>query len=248
MNDDALFPDPLVRKLEESIQYRFQDREHLYRAMTHSSARNRERGCNERLEFLGDSILGLVISEYLYHHFPESEEGILSMIKSVVVSAKTLSVKAHDLSIDDLIVVGRGLSEKNALPKSLLCNAFEALIAAIYLDGGLAPAKTFILQNLESSIAEVLHNEHEKNYKSILQDYAQRTWTSIPVYRVTRELGPDHGKFFQVAVEVNGTRYGPAWGKSKKEAEQRAARTALVVLGIEEEGPPAEPIAVPDEA
>lgn len=248
MNHDSPFPEPIVRKLEEEIQHRFRNREFLYQALTHSSARNRERDCNERMEFLGDSILGLVISEYLYHHFPESEEGTLSMIKSVVVSAKTLSVKARDLELDGLIVVGRGLSEKRAIPKSLLCNAYEALIAAIYLDGGLAPAKTFILQNLESSIVEVVGNRHEKNYKSILQDHAQRTWTTIPVYRVLRELGPDHGKFFQMAVEMNGNRYGPAWGKSKKEAEQRAARTALVTLGMETAEPPAEPPPVPDES
>ncbi len=248
MNGDAQFPEELIRKLEESLQYRFQDRAHLHRALTHSSARSRELGCNERLEFLGDSILGLVIAEYLYHHFPDEEEGVLSMIKSVVVSAKTLSVKAKDLALDGLIVVGRGLGDNRALPKSLLCNAFEALIAAIYLDGGLAPAKTFILRNLESSIGDVVRNEHDRNWKSILQDHAQRTWTAIPAYRVLRELGPDHGKFFQVAVEVNGTRHPAAWGKSKKEAEQRAARAALVSLGLEEPPAVADPVLVPDEA
>ncbi len=227
-----------LEELERAIGYNFRSRRLLVQALTHSSARDREHACNERLEFLGDAVLGLIISEFLYHHFPDYEEGELSTIKSYVVSAQSLSAKARELGLEPLIVLGKGLNARRPVPKSILCNVFEALVAALYLDGTLADAKAFILRNLEQTVEQVLKNEHEKNYKSMLQDYAQKQWTVIPAYHVTRELGPDHGKFFQVTAEIRGTVYGPAWGKSKKEAEQRAARAALVTLGLVKEGPP----------
>lgn len=224
--------DERLEELERSLGYRFRDRRLLVQALTHSSARDREHECNERLEFLGDAVLGLTMSEYLYHHFPEYEEGDLSMIKSFVVSASSLSVKAREVGLESLIVLGRGLSARRPIPKSILCNIFEAVIAAMFMDGGLEPAKAFILRSLQATVEQVLKDEHERNYKSILQDHTQKQWTVIPVYRVTREVGPDHGKFFQVTAEVNGRAFGPAWGKSKKEAEQRAARAALEALGL----------------
>jgi len=231
-----------LEDLERSIGYNFRSRRLLVQALTHSSARDREHECNERLEFLGDSVLGLIIAEFLYHHFPDYEEGELSTIKSYVVSAQSLANKAKEVGLEPLIVLGKGLHARRPVPRSILCNVFEALVAAIFLDGSLQDAKAFILRSLEKTIEQVLKNEHEKNYKSMLQDYAQKQWTVIPVYQVTRELGPDHGKFFQVTAEMRGTLYGPAWGRSKKEAEQRAARAALIALGLLKEGPPAEPL------
>jgi len=225
-------PEEILRHLEERLHCRFKDTRLAVQALTHSSAKDKDCPCNERLEFLGDAILGQVVSEYLYHHFPGYEEGDLSTMKSIIVSAKTLAEKARELGLDQLVILGRGLAEKKALPRSILCNAYEAIVAAIYLDGGMDAAKTFILSTLRMTVEEILKDEHEKNYKSMLQDHAQRQMATIPVYRVTREVGPDHKKMFQVVVELDGTEYGPAWGASKKEAEQRAARLALQQIGL----------------
>jgi len=229
-----------LEALERAIGYNFRSRRLLVQALTHSSARDRDHDCNERLEFLGDAVLGLTMSNYLYQHFPDFEEGDLSTIKSYVVSAASLAARARELGLDPLIVLGKGLNARRPIPRSILCNIFEALIAAIYLDGSLAEAQTFILRHLEPTVEQVLKNEHEKNYKSMLQDHAQKQWTVIPSYQVRRELGPDHGKFFEVTAEVKGRIFGPAWGKSKKEAEQRAARAALLSLGLLKEDPPEE--------
>lgn len=222
----------ILRHLEARIHHRFKDGRLAVQALTHSSAKEKDLPCNERLEFLGDAILGHVVSEHLFHHFPGYEEGDLSTMKSIIVSARTLAEKARELGLDQVVILGRGLAEKKALPRSILCNAFEALVAAIYLDAGMDAAREFILSTLRVKVDEILKDEHEKNYKSMLQDHAQRHLASIPAYRVTRESGPDHKKMFQVVVEVGGTSYGPAWGSSKKEAEQRAARLALQELGL----------------
>jgi ribonuclease-3 len=225
-------PEDVLRHLEERVRYRFKDAALAVQSMTHSSAKDRDFPCNERLEFLGDAILGQVVSEYLFHHFPGYEEGDLSTMKSIIVSAKTLAEKARELELERVVILGRGLTEKKALPRSILCNAFEALIAAVYLDGGLEVARGFILGNIRMKVDEILKDEHEKNYKSLLQDYAQRRLSLIPVSRVTKEVGPDHRKMFQVIVELDGKQYGPAWGTNKKEAEQRAAKLALETLGL----------------
>ncbi|MHC4605727.1 MAG: ribonuclease III [Planctomycetota bacterium] len=218
--------------LEERLAYTFKKPELAIQAITHSSARDRDRPCNERLEFFGDAILGHIVSEHLFHNFPDYEEGELSTMKSIVVSAKTLSTRARDLGLDEMIILGRGLAEKRHLPRSILCNTFEALIAALYLDGGVEIARDFVLKNIRAKIEEILKNQHEKNYKSMLQDFAQRNLSTIPEYEVTKEVGPDHKKLFQVVVHLDKNSYGPAWGSNKKEAEQRAARSALAKLGL----------------
>ncbi len=223
---------PDLTELEKRLGHTFKDKTIAFQAITHSSARDVNRPCNERLEFFGDAILGQVVSEYLYHNFPDYEEGELSTMKSIIVSAKTLSERALGLGLEDVIVLGRGLAEKRQLPKSILCNTFEALIAALYLDGGFEVAREFVLDNVRDKVNEILKNEHEKNYKSLLQDFAQRNLATIPDYKVTKEVGPDHKKMFQVMVHLDGNEYGPAWGANKKEAEQRAARVALDILGL----------------
>ena len=235
MTDDQAPPDSLpvdLSVLEERIGHRFGDPQLAIQAITHSSARDRDRMCNERLEFFGDAILGHIVSEYLFHHFPDYEEGELSTMKSIIVSAKTLSVRAREIGLEPMVILGRGLAERSQLPQSILCNTFEALIAALYMDGGFEIAKRFVLDNIQDKIDEILNNEHEKNYKSILQDYAQRKLATIPEYEVIREVGPDHKKMFQVMVKVDGRELGPAWGSNKKEAEQRAARLALDTLDL----------------
>lgn len=222
----------ILRHLEERVHHRFLDERLAVQAMTHSSAKEKDLPCNERLEFLGDAILGHVVSEHLFRNFPQYEEGDLSTMKSIIVSAKTLAEKGKELELEKIIILGRGLTEKKQLPRSILANVFEALIAALYIDAGLEIARNFILTHLRMKVDQILKDEHEKNYKSLLQDYAQRNMSTIPAYRVTKEAGPDHKKMFEVAVEVDHKDYGPAWGESKKEAEQRAARVALVSLGL----------------
>jgi ribonuclease-3 len=222
----------ILDHLETRLGHRFKTPALAVQAMTHSSAKDRDLPCNERLEFLGDAILGQIISEHLYHHFPGYEEGELSTMKSIIVSAKTLAERAKDLELDRIILLGRGLAEKRLLPRSILCNAFEALIAALYLDAGFEAARDFVLRRLRVDIDVILKDKHEKNYKSLLQDYAQRKSSVVPAYKVTREHGPDHKKMFEVAVELEGATYGPALGANKKEAEQRAARRALQELGL----------------
>ncbi len=222
----------IVDALENRIGYRFKDSSLAVQAMTHSSAKDKDRPSNERFEFFGDAILGLVISEHLFRTFPNYEEGELSTMKSVIVSAKTLSLSAEELGLDKVVVLGRGLADKKSLPRSILGNAFEATVAALYLDDGFDRARAFIMKNLAPHIAHIADDKHEKNYKSLLQDYAQRHVAAIPQYRVLQETGPDHKKRFHVAVDLDGRTYGPAWGDNKKEAEQAAAREALLVLGL----------------
>src|SRR5437762_9691940 len=170
----------ILAHLQAKLQHRFQDTKLAVQSLTHSSAKDKDLPCNERLEFLGDAILGHVISEHLFQHFPGYEEGDLSTMKSIIVSAKTLSEKARELELDRIIILGRGLTEKRQLPRSILCNAFEAVIAALYIDGGMESAKGFMLGSLKMKVDEVLSDEHEKNYKSQLQDYAQRRANVIP--------------------------------------------------------------------
>jgi ribonuclease-3 len=222
----------ILAHLESKLHYKFKDARLAVQAVTHSSAKDKDFPCNERLEFLGDAILGQVISEHLFHLFPDYAEGDLSTMKSIIVSAVTLSDKAQERGLDHAIILGRGLTESRHLPRSILCNLFEAIVAALYLDGGMEVARGFILESLRTKVDEILKDEHEKNYKSLFQDYAQRRINAIPVYRVMKEMGPDHKKMFQVVVELDGAQYGPAWGANKKEAEQRVAKLALESLGL----------------
>lgn len=233
MADDLSLSEEQLLELEENLKYKFKDRNFITHALTHSSVKDKGLASNERLEFLGDSILGYIVSEYLYLNFPNHQEGGLSAMKSILVSAKTLASRAKTLGLDKVVIVGRGLDKRKSLPRSILCDTFEAIVAAIYLDGGIEAVKEFILRNIQDKIHEIKDNLYEKNYKSLLQDYAQREFSTIPIYTVTKESGPDHRKMFQVIVEVNGKSYGPAWGMNKKEAEQGAAKLALQSLGIE---------------
>jgi ribonuclease-3 len=222
----------ILRHLQAKLRHTFAKPGLALQALTHSSAKDKDFPCNERLEFLGDAILGHIISEHLFQLFPDYEEGDLSTMKSIIVSASTLAEKAQELELEKIVILGRGLKEKRNLPKSILANAFEAVIAALYLDGGFETTRDFVLANLKVKVDEILKDEHEKNYKSLLQDYAQRAKATIPAYKVMKEEGPDHKKMFQVVVELAGTQFGPAWGANKKEAEQRAARKALQTLGL----------------
>ncbi|MDP6113055.1 MAG: ribonuclease III [Planctomycetota bacterium] len=219
-------------EIEGRIGYNFIDPSKLELALTHSSSKSPDGVCNERQEFLGDAILGMVISEHLYRHFPDYNEGELTRIKSVVVSRPVLAVSLKEMGMDSYIRVGRGLGQRK-LPRSVLANVFEAIICAIYEDCGLEQAQAFILFGLKSQILTVIQDEHEKNYKSLLQQYTQKEMASTPTYKVVSQKGPDHSKQFQVVAVISGKEYISGWGRSKKEAEQRAAEQTLSLLAEE---------------
>ena len=156
-----------VEKIEEKIGYTFNDKSLIIQALTHSSAKENYLHCNERLEFLGDSILGHIVSEYLYSTYPNKREGELSLMKSILVSAKIFCNAMKGLELDGVIMVGRGLVDKKSLPSSLLSDAFESIVAAIYIDGGFDKAKDFTFKRLMQAFDEVKSNKYEKNYKAI---------------------------------------------------------------------------------
>ncbi len=225
--------DERLARCEHQVGYQFADRSLLQAALTHSSGAETRLASNERLEFLGDAILGAVVCDLLFHQFPESLEGELTQIKSVVVSRQTCAKISEALGLHHLIIVGKGLANRGQLPLSLLANVFESLVAAIYLDGGHVATRTFIESFMRPEIDLVAAGGTEGNYKSILQQVAQRDLDATPTYHVIDERGPDHAKFFKVVAQVGRDRYHPAWGRNKKEAEQRAACNALAELNHE---------------
>jgi ribonuclease-3 len=182
------------------------------------------------MEFLGDSVLGHVVAEYVYHLLPDYDEGEMTKVKSVVVSTNGLAEIGQKLHLDRFLIVGRGISMRGTIPSSLMANVFEALVAAVYLDRGFECVRLFILDHLGGPIEDCLQDRHQKNYKSILQQIAQRDLNTTPTYRVLKEEGPDHRKDFEVVAVVGGYEFEPGWGPTKREAEQRAARAAVLAL------------------
>jgi ribonuclease-3 len=217
----------------ESITgYKFTDPALLEQALSHSSAVDDRSESNERLEFLGDSVLGFVVCCVTYERFPDFEEGDMTKVKSLVVSRKTCSEIADSLEIARVLRVGKGMNSQNEIPNSVTGAAFEALIGAIYLDGGLEKAKIFVLQTMSERIDEAASSTHQDNYKSILQQFGQKREGTAPLYVVLDEKGPDHAKCFEVAVDLNGRRFESCWAASKKQAEQLAALAALLELEV----------------
>jgi ribonuclease-3 len=224
-----------IADLELLLGHHFRDTGYIENALSHSSIKTENRPSNERLEFLGDSVLGLVVAETLYRRF-DDDEGTLTRIKSHAVSRATLQRIAQAMGLERYILVGKGVA-KREIPASLLGNLFEAIIGAIYLDAGLASARKFILRHLDVVIEEIVEDRSERNYKSMLQHYCQRDLGAVPTYRVVREFGPAHGRAFEVAIVVSGKEYGRAKAASKKEAEQGAARAALIHFRQVDESP-----------
>jgi ribonuclease-3 len=222
--------EPDLQACEASLGYRFGDSSLLRRALTHSSIKGPDQPSNERLEFLGDAVLGQIVSHALYERFPDFSEGQLTKIKSVVVSRRTLGRCSRRLGVDRFLAVGKGVTSNRSLPFSLLGDVFEAILAAVYLDGGYAEARDFVLRHLGDEVERVLENRHVKNYKSLLQHLVQRRFDTVPCYRVVEERGPDHSKSFHVRAVVEGRALGSAWGRSKKAAEQLAAKESYARL------------------
>ncbi len=221
-----------LRSPEKTIQYRISDKTLLEKALTHSSVATTRLESNERLEFFGDSVLEIIICQALYENFPEYLEGDLTKIKSMLVSRKTCAKVAGELGFDKLINVGPGMEQSAALKGSLAAGAIEAIIAAIYIDGGMKPTKRFVLTAFGKLIDCADANEHHENFKSLLQQYAQQELSSCVHYETLDEKGPDHNKCFECAAIINSKRYKSAWGNNKKESQQKAAYNALAELGV----------------
>ncbi|MFV0442435.1 MAG: ribonuclease III [Planctomycetaceae bacterium] len=218
------------------VGYRFRDRALLVCALTHASIAKTRIDSNERLEFLGDAILGMIVCEQLYRAYRGATEGELTRIKSVVVSRATCAELTQDLGLDRYLVLGRGVDSHGRVPSSILAAVFESVVGAMYLDGGFEVARQFVLSQTQQQVQQAADSATGVNFKSLLQQLTQRTRGCTPCYRVLDEQGPDHSKCFQVAAVLGTQTFIPAWGPSKKEAEQRAAGNALAEL--EGESPP----------
>jgi len=229
-----------LEPLEKRIGYRFRDRGLLEHALTHRSRVHEDASGgvfdNESLEFLGDSVLGFVIADMLFRQFPQHNEGQKSKLKASIVSAISLARLAEKLGIGEFLILGRGEEKTGGRRKhAIIADCYEALIAAIYLDGGIEPARGFIERQFEDLIGEArrsgAHEAFTEDYKSALQERLQREGKGLPLYRLTAELGPPHHRRFHVDVVANGEVMSSAEGRTKKEAAQAAARAALTILG-----------------
>lgn len=215
------------------LGYDFKNIAYLRTALTHSSYANERKGivCNERQEFLGDSVLSIIVSDYIYKHCPELPEGELTKLRASLVCEKTLASYARSIDLGNHLLLSRGESKSGGRNRpSILADAFESVIAAIYLDGGMENARKFVL----SFVVKDIKNHKTKrfnDYKTRLQEIVQKNPEEKISYVLTGESGPDHDKHFTVEVHLNSNIVGKGGGRSKKEAEQQAAREALELMG-----------------
>lgn len=219
-----------VSELQQQIAYAFRDPRLLERALTHKSFANENRLSehNERMEFLGDSVLSLVVSELLMNALPDASEGELSRIRAAVVSEPSLAAVAREIGLGDFLLVGRGEEQTGGRDKdSLLADSLEALVASLYLDGGIEQAGSFITRFFKDRLDRVQTAGGTADHKTELQELCQERLKTLPEYRVASESGPDHRKEFTVELSIRGEVYGRGIGRNKKEAEQRAAKEAL---------------------
>ena len=226
----------VLQELEQIIGYTFTDREILMLSLCHSSSVDHRLLSNERLEFIGDSILALIICQHLFERFNSYLEGDLTKMKSMLVSRRTCAKVAKNLGLNKYLRVGKGMTSSRALAGSLAAGLLEAIIAAIYFDGGMEQARGFVLSNFASFIDKADNEYEHDNFKSLLQQYSQQQLNSTPAYSLLDEKGPDHDKCFESQVIIGDRHFPSAWGTNKKEAEQKAAFYALVDLGILDTG------------
>ncbi|MCF2595225.1 ribonuclease III [Pseudoflavonifractor phocaeensis] len=221
-----------MKTLEEKLGYTFQNQKLLENALTHSSCANESRGrlsSNERLEFLGDSILGMVVADHLYRNHPDLPEGELTRTRAALVCEESLVEVAQELGLGEYLRLGKGEEAGGGRQRpSIRADAVEAVLAAVYLDGGIGSARKIIQKYILSREVAGLTKPHD--YKTALQELVQRESGQVLRYRLTGEEGPDHNKRFFVAVELNGNCVGSGTGRSKKEAEQMAAKAAIEAL------------------
>ena len=227
-----------LQEIEKKLKTSFLNKALLNQALTHSSYGHEAKAPdNERLEFLGDAILKLVVSEYLYHKFPERAEGDLTKIRAAVISDDTLAGVGRRLYLGDYLLLSANEKRTGgARRKSNQANAFEAVIGAVFLDAGIGKSRELILGLLEAEIEKVSREGYIRDYKSALQEFTQKHKWELPRYRVIKETGPKHRKVFWMEVKIKGRRYGVGRGRNKKESEQRAAMQALRRLKMEGKG------------
>jgi len=220
---------------EEKIGIHFKNKDLLIRAFTHRSYVNENRDAkkhNERLEFLGDAVLELIITEYLFNKYPEKPEGELTAVRAALVNTQSISSAARDLEMNDFLLLSRGETKDIGRARQyILANTVEALLGAIYLDQGYEKAKEHISRTLFSRTDEIVEKKLWQDAKSLLQEKAQDELNITPTYKTVKEEGPDHDKHFTVAVLFDTETITEGKGKSKQEAEQEAARNALTMKG-----------------
>ena len=224
-----------MQTLEAKLKYKFNNVELLKNALVHSSYANEIRGnthSNERLEFLGDSVLSIIVADHIYHKYSNMPEGELTRMRASLVCEKTLCALSRELGIGEYLLLGRGEDKNGGRERdSILADAFEAVLAAIYLDGGMAAAKKHILNTVLRDFDNHSDEDSFKDYKTTLQEIIQRNPEECVSYILLDETGPDHDKQFTVAVKLNSNIIGTGTGKSKKQAEQMAAHQALKLMG-----------------
>ncbi len=225
------------RSIENILGYRFRNPDLIEQALTHRSVlpqTGQDRSqANEQLEFLGDAVLELVIVDHLFRRFPDKTEGDLTKLKSMIVSGDSLQAIAQKINLGDFINMSENEARNGGRNRhSILEDTFEAVIAAIYLDGGHKPAERFIKKNLLAFLDEIIEEKLDTNFKSQLLEHAQSSNRGMPLYSISKESGPDHNKKFEIEVSLNGEIVGKGNGKSKKTAQQNAARNALSNLNI----------------
>ncbi|MFH1762292.1 MAG: ribonuclease III [bacterium] len=226
-----------LRDFEEIIGYNFKNKNYLKHALSHRSYVYSHDGTslesNERLEFLGDAVLDLIVSDHLYHIYPEKREGTLSKYKSLIISRKVLKHASDKINLEKYIFLSDSEEKSGGRSRiSINSDAIEAVIGAIYLDGGHKNARAFIQKIVLADMEEILKDRKLFNYKSILLEYFQSIGRSLPRYVTIEESGPEHNKTFKLCVEYEDKKYNAGRGKTKKDAEQDAARAALEELGV----------------
>ena len=223
-----------MKNLEKNIGYVFKDKSLLELALTHSSYANElgnQAKCNERLEFLGDSVLSIIVSDYLYNNF-ETPEGDLTKLRASLVCEEALFDFAKEINLGEFIKLGKGEQNNGGNKRpSILSDAFEALLAAMYLDGGIKPVKDLVLKFVKADLKDTKRIAF-KDYKTELQEIIQKNPEEKIEYVLIDEQGPDHDKLFTVSIELNSLSFAQGTGKSKKAAEQAAAREALKLMGL----------------
>ena len=228
---------PDLARLNDQLEYKFKDEKIIFKALKHRSyltITNEERiESNERLELLGDAVLGLVVTDFLYENYPNEEEGVLTTYRSLLVNRKMLSKIGKAFGLGDYVLLNEAEEKSGGRQReSIMSDLMESIIGAIYLDGGLSAAARFVQDNITIRLDEIVSNGVVKNYKSLLQEHCQSLGQRGPNYYVEQETGPDHDKTFLVSVKVNGEKLGNGEGPSKKSAEQRAAKEALIYLKV----------------
>ncbi len=223
-----------IEKLQKCLDYQFKNQDLILEALTHKSFKKPYN--NERLEFLGDAVLNLIVGEYLYHKFPESNEGELSKIRASLVNEKGFTLLANNIHLGDYIYMSNAEDRNKGRHKaSILSDAFEAIMGAIYIEAGIDTLKPIILKLLEQSYDKINLQELFSDYKTALQEITQAKFGSTPEYKLLRSFGPDHQKEFEMQIFIDDTLYGTAIGKSKKLAQQKVAKIALEILEKQED-------------